>query len=353
MSSKDAHLYGSRPASRTKQKEISASSSVAFTSTLKHLIDSASSSQPGASRARSKKDKDKDDIFKTHNRNVKKRAAKDLEDLDATQQKHRGRTATEKEEDEAIYKRTKRIMERKALKYDALKRGEIEDLDDKFDVDFDRKWAEGREKGGPDAEDQDHDSSDSDGSDEELVEYTDEFGRTRKGTRAQAAREAMRKKYEADVAERFGTGAPDPENIIYGDVIQAEAYNPDADIARQMAELAAKRDKSVTPPPDEHFDGRKEARVRGRGYYQFSQDEEERAREMRELMEMRAETERMKAETEAKMKAKFEAVKAARQQRLDARKRFVAEQSKQIMGKRSQENADKFLETLGAQMFAH
>ena len=144
MSSKDAHLYGARPKGRTKAKEISSSSSLAFSSTLSNLIKNSSteSNKPTAGRARPQKE----DIFKTHNKNVRKRALKDLEDTDFTQ-KHRGRTTEEKGEDEVAWKRTKRRMEEKARLYDALKRGDVEDIDDRYGVDFDRKWAEQQEKG--------------------------------------------------------------------------------------------------------------------------------------------------------------------------------------------------------------
>ncbi|KAI2478126.1 hypothetical protein Ptr902_10321 [Pyrenophora tritici-repentis] len=254
MSSKDAHLYGARPKGRAKAKEISSSSSLAFSSTLSNLIknSSAESSKPAAGRARPQKE----DIFKTHNKNVKKRALKDLEDTDFTQ-KHRGRTAEEKDEDEVAWKRTKRRMEEKARLYDALKRGDVEDLDDKYGVDFDRKWAEKQEKG----EAESAASSESEASEEEeLVEYTDEFGRTRKGTRAEAAREERRKRtLAADEPDRFTARPSMPSNIIYGDAVQTQAFNPDETIAQQMADLAAKRDKELTPPPELHFDGKAEA----------------------------------------------------------------------------------------------
>ncbi|KAF7443950.1 hypothetical protein TUN199_03612 [Pyrenophora tritici-repentis] len=254
MSSKDAHLYGARPKGRAKAKEISSSSSLAFSSTLSNLIknSSAESSKPAAGRARPQKE----DIFKTHNKNVKKRALKDLEDTDFTQ-KHRGRTAEEKDEDEVAWKRTKRRMEEKARLYDALKRGDVEDLDDKYGVDFDRKWAEKQEKG----EAESAPSSESEASEEEeLVEYTDEFGRTRKGTRAEAAREERRKRtLAADEPDRFTARPSMPSNIIYGDAVQTQAFNPDETIAQQMADLAAKRDKELTPPPELHFDGKAEA----------------------------------------------------------------------------------------------
>ncbi|KAI8936903.1 hypothetical protein NX059_006135 [Plenodomus lindquistii] len=331
MSAKDAHLYGEKRKSRIKGKEISSSSSLAFTSTLSSLIKASSSdsSKPVAPRSRSQKE----DIFKTHNKNVKKRALKDLEDSDFTQ-KHRGRTTEEKGEDEAAWKRTKRRMEEKARLYDALKRGDIEDVDDRYGVDFDAKWAEAQEKGGK----AESSSSDSEASEEEeLVEYTDEFGRTRKGTRAEAAREERRKRtLAADEPDRFTARPSMPSNVIYGDTVQVNAFNPDATIAQQMADLAAKRDKELTPPPELHFDGKAEARQRGMGFFHFSKDEEERQEQMSRIEKERAETERVRKE---------------RKEQIEKRKEMIKEKKRAIQEKRSQGKAEKFLDELGAELF--
>jgi hypothetical protein len=331
MSSKDAHLYGAKPTGRSKAKEISKSSSLAFSSTLASLIKSsaADSNKPSTGRAR----RQKDDIFKSHNKNVKKRALKDLEDTDSTQ-RHRGRTADEKGEDEAAWKRTKRRMEEKARLYDALKRGDIEDTDDKYGVDFDRKWAEKQEKG----EAESAASSQSEASeDEELVEYTDEFGRTRKGTRAEAAREERRKgTLAADEPDRFTARPVMPTNIIYGDAVQTNAFNPDETIAQQMADLAAKRDKELTPPPELHFDGRAEARQRGTGFFHFSKDEEERQEQMRRMEKEREETERVRRE---------------RKEQIEKRKAMIKEKKRAMQEKRSQGKAERFLDELGAELF--
>ncbi|KAF2852885.1 hypothetical protein T440DRAFT_22310 [Plenodomus tracheiphilus IPT5] len=330
MSARDAHLYGAKPKSRIKGKEISSSSSLAFTSTLSNLIKASSSdsSKPVAGRSRSQKE----DIFKTHNKNVKKRALKDLEDSDFTQ-KHRGRTTEEKGEDEAAWKRTKRRMEEKARLYDALKRGDIEDVDDKYGVDFDAKWAEAQEQGKAASS-----SSDSEASqEEELVEYTDEFGRTRKGTRAEAAREERRKRTRAaDEPDRFTARPSMPTNIIYGDAVQVNAFNPDETIAQQMADLAAKRDKELTPPPELHFDGKAEARQRGMGFFHFSKDEEERQEQMSRIEKERAETERVRKE---------------RKEQIEKRKEMIREKKRAIQEKRSQGKAEKFLDQLGAELF--
>lgn len=331
MSSKDAHLYGVRPKGRAKAKEISSSSSLAFSSTLSNLIKNSSTepNKPTAGRTRPQKE----DIFKTHNKNVKKRALKDLEDTDFTQ-KHRGRTTEEKGEDEVAWKRTKRRMEEKARLYDALKRGDVEDLDDKYGVDFDRKWAEQQEKGG--AEQVSSSESEED-EEEELVEYTDEFGRTRKGTRAEAAREERRKRtLAADEPDRFTARPSMPTNIIFGDTVQTHAFNPDETIAQQMAELAAKRDKELTPPPEVHFDGRAEVRQRGMGFFNFSKNEEERQEQMRRIEKDREDTERVRQE---------------RKEAVEKRKAMVREKKRAIQEKRSKGQAEKFLEELGQELF--
>ncbi|KAL6702411.1 hypothetical protein ACN47E_002053 [Coniothyrium glycines] len=331
LSAKDTHLYGAKPKGRSKGKEISSSSSLAFSSTLSNLIKASASdsTKPVAGRARPHKE----DIFKTHNKNVKKRALKDLEDADFTQ-KHRGRTAEEKGQDEAAWKRTKRRMEEKARLYDALKRGDVEDIEDRYGVDFDRKWAEKQEEGGADSAS----SSESEPSEpEELIEYTDEFGRTRKGTRAEVAREERRKRtLAADEPDRFTARPSMPTNIIYGDAVQANAFNPDETIAQQMADLAAKRDKELTPPPELHFDGRAEARQRGTGFFHFSKDEEERQEQMARMEKERDETERVRQE---------------RKDHIEKRKEMIREKKRAMQEKRSQGKAEKFLDELGAELF--
>ncbi|KAH7380751.1 hypothetical protein BKA66DRAFT_465368 [Pyrenochaeta sp. MPI-SDFR-AT-0127] len=331
MSSKDAHLYGARPKSRIKGKEISSSSTLAFSSTLSNLIRAGSSETSKTASGRPRPQKE--DIFKTHNKNVKKRALKDLEDSDFTQ-KHRGRTTEEKGEDEAAWKRTKRRMEEKARLYDALKRGDIEDTDDKYGVDFDRKWAEKQEKG----EVASTSESDSEASvEEELIEYVDEFGRTRKGTRAEAAREARRKNtLAANEPDRFTARPSMPTNIIYGDAVQSNAFNPDETITQQMADLAAKRDKELTPPPELHFDGRAEARQRGTGFFHFSKDEEERTAQLGRMEKEREETERVRRE---------------RKEAVEKRKAMVREKKRVMAEKRSKGEAEKFLNDLGAELF--
>lgn len=335
LSGKDAHLYGAQNTARSKRKEISSSSTVAFSSTLSSLIKASSTpdgSKPtSAARARPQKD----DIFKTHNKNVKKRALADLDDTNLATQKHRGRTGAEKHEDEASWKRTQRRMEEKARLYAALKRGDVEDTDDKYGVDFDRKWADTQAAGTTGNASSSSDSEE-DNDDKEVVEYTDEFGRTRTGTRADALLESRRARTLAhDTSDRFTARPTMPEQLIYGDTVQTHAFNPDSTIAQQMADLAAKRDKELTPPPELHFDGRAEARTRGTGFLYFDQDEDERNKQMGNLERERAHTEKVRRE---------------RKEQVDKRKQMIAEKKRAMLEKRSKGKAERFLEDLGMEL---
>lgn len=329
--SRNDKLYGIPRHKKATGKEISSSSTLAFTSQLSSLIVSSSNApakaaaRASAGRARPKKE----DIFSTHNRNSKKRAAKDLDEADFTQ-KHSTRG---EDVDEATLHRSKRRMEEKARLYAALKRGDIEDVDDKYGVDFDRKWAERQESGKVDSDVSDGEDE-PDSEDGELIEYTDEFGRSRKGTRADAAREVTRKNMIAagvNDPDRFTARPVMPTNIIHGDTVQYSAFNPDHTISEQMAALAAKRDKEATPPPDTHFDGKAEIRTKGAGFFQFSGDAEERNRQMTNLENERLETEARQAES--------------RKRKAD-RKKEIEERRKAIQQKRGKTKADRFLNDL-------
>lgn len=164
-------------------------------------------------------------------------------------------------------------------------------------VDFDRKWAETGQESGFISTDEESDSAD----DKELVEYEDEFGRQRQGTRAEARREERRRAAQAHAAETledFSARPAPPPQLIRGDVIQSAAFNPDAQIAAQMEDLARRRDRSLTPPPASHYDANSEIRSKGVGFYAFSREEGERRREMEALERQRQETERRRTEQE-------------------------------------------------------
>ncbi|THW90195.1 hypothetical protein D6D18_06792 [Aureobasidium pullulans] len=330
-SAKDAPLYGApKPAKKQKSsREINSSNTLAFTSQLESLINSGTNTSSRSTTTSSRPRAKKEDIFASHNRNVKKRAARDLEDdSPAFDQKH---STSSEALDSSAWHRSKRKMEEKARLYAAMKRGDVGDENDTHLVDFDRKWADQQNK---QLSDQSSSEDESD-SDKEMVEWEDEFGRTRTGTAAQRAREQRLAQLGSEAAMR---SRPDmPTNLIVGDTVQASAFNPDEPVAQQMADLAAKRDKSLTPPPDTHFDSSKEIRQKGVGFMQFSHDDQERKRQFENLEMERAETERVRAE---------------REKRLKDRKEEIEKRRNAIRQKQGKKQADDFLTGLGKELGA-
>ena len=94
-----------------------------------------------------------------------------------------------------------------------------------------RKWAETH----PDAQNADEVDSDEDAASsseeegaKEMVDYVDEFGRTRTGTRAEIARAQRIAAAQSSLqSDRFTARPAAPSNVIFGDTIQSAAFNPD------------------------------------------------------------------------------------------------------------------------------
>ncbi|KAF2724586.1 hypothetical protein K431DRAFT_318323 [Polychaeton citri CBS 116435] len=305
MASKDASLYGfQRPKNLHGKKEISSSQSLSFTSQLSSLIDS-SNSQP--KQAPSRKKPKKQDIFAKHNRDTAKRAKRDQETENKPAFSHQKHTTDGLGVDRDIWERSRRKMQEKARIYAAMKRGDLEDVDERYTVDFDRKWVE--RAGRLSASESDSDDDGVSGDDkhaQEIVDYVDEFGRPRKGTRAEAHRAELEKqgidqRRMEDLSDRFTARPSAPANVIYGDTIQHQAFlETDA-----MDNLAALRDKSLTPPPDLHFDAKREFRQKGTGFFQFVSDKEERKVQMEGLDELRKQTEEKRRETSKRKADEF------------------------------------------------
>ena len=235
--------------------------------------------------------------------------------------------------DEGVLHRSKRKMEEKARKYSKMKRGELgEDGEGDELVDFDRKWAENGER---------EESTDDDAGDErtnEIVDYEDEYGRARRGTRAEAERMERRKTNAVrgqEELDRMSARPAMPSNLIYGDTVQVAAFNPDEPVYEKMEELARKRDRSATPPEQKHYEADKEFRIKGVGFFNFSKDEKVREREMEALEKERLDTERVRREREDKK---------------GQRKKDIEERRKQIGEKRAKKQAESFLEGLGGEM---
>ncbi|KAJ5155556.1 hypothetical protein N7492_008359 [Penicillium capsulatum] len=355
MSSDQSSLYGQPREKTKKSQDLPTASNLAFSSQLSSLIAQDSKT---SSRGRSRPSKaPKSDLFAKANKGAQKRAAADLQADASTQHKSSYDIGTV---DDATLHRSKRRMTDKVRMYEDMKKGLYlagNDSDDENQpgqrsrpddylarlrrkereglVDFDRKWADEQRK----KKDKSDDSEDSEEEDDNasIISYEDEFGRSRRGTRAEAARAAQTKEMEENhgrsTQERWKPARPD--NLIYGATVQAEAFNPDANMASQMAELAARRDRSPTPPEEKHYDADAEVRNRGTGFYAFSRDEEERKKQMDELLQARKETE------ERRQKSAAQAAK--RQARLDERWRQIHI----LQGKRL---ADIFLRGLQEEM---
>lgn len=327
----DPNLYGIRKP-KSQPKELSSSTSLAFTSTLSSLLTTSNpSSRTTIGRPRSSKTKS--DIFTSHNKNAKKRAARDLEDDEDS------RGGMERQDiggvDENILHRSKRKMEEKAKTYARLKKGEEIDGDNL--VDFDRKWAEKVAKGEADDESSEIESDDGQG---ELVDYEDEYGRTIKGTRAEAEKMERRKRNKIvgqEELDRMSARPAMPSKLIYGDTVQSLAFQPEEETMEKMDELARKRDRSLTPPEMRHYDASAEIRSKGVGFYSFSKDEGMRGKEMEALERERVETERLRREREEK--------KEARRREIEERRRAIGE-------KRARKQADSFLDGLGVDIGA-
>ena len=331
-------LYGIQgPKANSRSRPITTSTSHAFTSQLSSLL--ASSDKSRTSSGRSRAPHDRSDIFTAHNKDTKKRAANDLLD-DGQVLKRRNIGGV----DETILHRSKRRMEEKARLYAAIKRGdyiapkgdERHNLEELGLVDFDRKWAEQEERGEEGKLDT---SSDADsGEEQEMVEYTDDLGRQRMGTRAEAAREERRKRLCASgEPDRFSARPAQPSKLIYGDAVQTAAFNPEESIAARIEEIARNRDREPTPPADTHYDASKEVRSKGVGFYAFSKDNRVREEEFEALSKERRATEQGRVEQEEKV--------AKRKAKIEERRRL-------IRLKKGERQADQFLEGLAGSLTA-
>lgn len=335
----DPHLYGQPPPKKQK-KEMALSGSLAFTSQLSSLLATSSASAPGGSssgtitgRARLSKSKTTDLAGVKVKRSSKDGVAGTERSRDSKKLNLKSPLGTEESKAEREFARRK--MESKARLYAAMQRGDYVGREIGL-VDFDRKWAESQSNNNPDNPISSSDSdSDSDANiDTTIIEYTDEFGRLRRGAQAEKVRMERRlARGAASAAEldRMSARPKAPETLIYGDAVQAEAFTA-RDGFDTMEELARKRDRSPTPPEAVHYQADREIRTKGVGFYKFSKEEAKREEEMKALEEERARTEASRKEREEK---------AAR------RKREIEERRKEIGEKRAKKIAESFLDGLG------
>ncbi|XP_011860954.1 PREDICTED: coiled-coil domain-containing protein 174 [Vollenhovia emeryi] len=208
-------------------------------------------------------------------------------------------------EDIVAHKKSKLMLEAKARLYERLKKSK--NNDDKFLVDFENKLSEPSEEV-DEAIDEEYPIE----PEENWVEYQDCFGRTRKCLREDLPhmqrkddlikQEVMKKHFGEDQEE---------EKQQYS----VQEKEPEIEIMRRKWEEQTRKlaDKVDIHYQDILFD---EARAHGVGYYAFSQNEEERAKQQENLTNLRKETERKQRETrevkELKERMEQNRLKAAR-----------------------------------------
>lgn len=149
------------------------------------------------------------------------------------------------------------------------------------------------------------------------MEYENDMSRTRKSTKAKAKTERRRQNVKVHVEEELSKYSARParsNNIVYEDTIQIATFNLDDALAKRVRTIAKKRDRSMTPPNEVHYDASKEVRFKGVGFYAFSQDKKGRRKEMEGLKKERVEIERMKKERKERKKAKKRQVEERRRE---------------------------------------
>ena len=326
----DVSLYGKRPTKR--QKHLAAPSTLDFSAQLTSFISTPSAPSSASRATKRKADGAKvasaSSPWKPSSKSSQVQATVDQEDA----KKLRLKNATHTDEDLEAFGKGKRKMEEKARLYAAMKRGDYVPKENEAEplVDFDRKWVEDGEK--VDVDTSDGEESELDEKYQEILEYEDEFGRLRRGTRAEKER-LERRTHVGNMARselsKMSARPAAPDNIIYGDTVQTMAFA--ADNPYKMEKLARNRDRSPTPPEKMHYDASKEIRSKGVGFYKFSRDEEVRQDEMESLDSARKDTETERSQVEDR--------KAKRKQEMEERR-------KKLEARRAGKMADGFLDGL-------
>ena len=193
-------------------------------------------------------------------------------------------------EDIPTLKKSRLMLEAKSRLYDKLTKTHTS-TNPNFLVDFEHKSDSDHLENEQYKED-DYYESDND-SDSEWVEYIDCFGRTRKCLRADLPdMKEKDKMLRRTVVEKPREDVPERKLFVEDRIPDKEA---DVEMRRmkweeQTAKLA---NKANIHYQDVLFD---EARTHGVGYYAFSQDEEERAKQQENFLKLRKETEQKQRE---------------------------------------------------------
>lgn len=251
---------------------------------------------------------------------------------------------------------SRKRMQEKAKLYDRLRRGEdlggctsmkkLQQWDegDESLVDFTRKWKdEERRRSGSEppsdsslSSDDEGDGSHSPAPGEEMVEYIDEFGRTR------VAPKSLAEKHRQELPHMQTDDPKEPNpNLIYGPTIQTHAFTT-ATYSSLPESLPRVEDLPQNSKPggeERHYDAHSEVRTKGVGFYAFSGDNEQRRREMAELDTTRKKTEEERRKREEGRKRRMEEITRRREE--------IKKKKREVVGSRWLEGLAGELEARG------
>lgn len=345
----DPYLYG-RPAKKAKKSMGANPDSLSFAAQMTSLISSSSTSKPSKPTsteniASSSRNRKQDSVFTMSKEKFSKKGKVDKEKSGSRKVRLKSPTGTHEEARERDFARQK--MEAKAKLYNSMKRGErrVGEGDRAPLIDFDTKWANRHDPGHPDfrpgssSSRSGSEDGNGTGQDEAMMEWEDEFGRHRQGTRAEYERHTRRMQkgiLGQEELERISARPSAPQNVIYGDTVQTYAFRPTDET--RMEALAQKRDRSATPPELKHYDASWEIRDKGVGFYAFSQTEAKRQEEMENLEKERKETEKRRMERED--------ARTRRKRELAERRELIETKRRELETKRAGDMAEEFLKDL-------
>ncbi|OCF73238.1 hypothetical protein I204_06469 [Kwoniella mangroviensis CBS 8886] len=283
------------------------------------------------------------------------------------------------EEDGLNEEQRRAILKAKAKKYEAIRKGDFSGMSQKemeeAVIDFERKMeADGYSSHSSDEDESarpsrpkwhDEDEQEDDGDDDDdlaRVEYIDEMGRTRTGTRKEA-KEAERlrsgRRGEREAVQGIESGQEGSayaevlkltRHLVDGDQNFFPVYEPDQDALKKKYREAEEEARA------HHYDSTKEVRVKGAGQYQFSLDEETRAEQMASLASERQETEDARSKAAQSQRKGLSAAQEARKRKADERKALIEAKRAKMLGgekeverlreEKSKRETDDFLKNL-------
>lgn len=172
-----------------------------------------------------------------------------------------------RQQDEVSHDQVRLSLERKARTYAQLSSGKYAGVSDaallESSIDWTRKLHEDQSSPPPESTDNDADP---------MVEYMDEFGRTRVSHLSEIPRHLLPQQEEEE----------EEENVIYGPAQSFSVYNPTPRVAQKK------------------FDAAEELRYRGAAFYRFSTDQLQRERQVNELAQQHAHTQAIRSTAQRK-----------------------------------------------------